>query len=123
MSAKMLLPESETGETGVGPEVVVEAGSKTLLLTLGITRIFERDVLDVSVWGSEDGREWRHLAAFPRKFYCGVYSTVLDLGRHPEVRYLRAHWNMARWDAVERKPSCGFYLHAEDVKLLHAGAA
>ena len=123
MYSKVLLPESVTRQDGAGPEIEVEESSKTLLLTLGITRIVEREILDVSVWGSDDGRVWKQLAAFPRKCYCGVYSTVLDLSRHNGIRYVRAQWQMGMWDMQEPKPLFGFYLHAEDVKLQHAGAA
>lgn len=123
MFSRRLLHESETRENGTGPEIAVHESSSTLLLTLGITRILERQVLDVSVWGSVDGLDWRHLAAFPRKFYCGVYPLVLDLSRHEGIRHLRAEWKLARWHAEDRDSLCEFYLHAEDVKLQRAGAA
>ncbi len=123
MFSKVLLPESVTRQDGSGPEIELEAGCTSLQLTLGITRIVEKEILDVSVWGSADGRTWTQLAAFPRKFYCGRYPLVLDLKRHPGIRRLRAHWRMGTWDMQEPKPLFGFYLHAEEVKLQHAGAA
>lgn len=123
MFSKVLLPESVTRQDGAGPEIALEEGAQNLLLTLGITRILEKEILDVSVWGSADGRYWRLIAAFPRKYYCGTYSMVLDLARHKEIRYVRAQWQMGTWDMQEPKPLCSFYLHAEDVKLQHAGAA
>jgi hypothetical protein len=48
---------------------------------LGITRITEHQLLEVSVWGSPDGHNWdsRPLAKFPPKFYCGIYSIPLNL--------------------------------------------
>jgi hypothetical protein len=123
MFSKVLLPESVTRQDGAGPEIALGGYGKSLQLTLGITRIIEQESLDVSVWGSPDGRQWQELAAFPRKFYCGTYSLVLDLTRHPGISYLRAQWKMGRWDLEQRKPLFGFYLQAEDVKLKHAGAA
>jgi hypothetical protein len=128
MFSKFLLPESVTRQDGMGPEIELpdgemEVGSTTLQLTLGITRILEKEILDVSVWGSADGNEWMHLAAFPRKSYCGKYSMVVDLTRHPGIRLVRAQWQMGMWDMQEPKPLFGFYLHAEDVKIRHAGAA
>ena len=48
---------------------------------------------------------------------------VMDLSRHQGIRYVRAQWQMGTWDMQEPKPLFGFYLHAEDVKLQHAGAA
>jgi hypothetical protein len=123
MVSKVLLPESVTRQDGMGPEIELEESGAALLLTLGITRILEKENLDVSVWGSADGTEWNQLAAFPRKYYCGTYSMVLDLERHPGVRQVRAQWRMSSWDMLEPNPLFGFYLHAEDVKLQHAGAA
>src|SRR5580658_1195093 len=119
---KVLLPETVARKDGAGAEVAVERGSNSMLLTLGITRIIEREILDVSVWGSSDGQQWSQIAAFPRKFYCGTYSMLLDLARHPGIQYLRAQWKMDRWDFEEPQPLFGFYLHAEDVKVQHARA-
>ena len=128
MVAKVLLPEAVTRQDGAGPEIAVaevhgEAGSNKLLITLGITRILEKEILDVSVWGSADGRQWRQLAAFPRKYHCGTYSMVVDLSRHPGIKHLRTQWKMGTWDMQEPKPLFGFYVHAEEVKYQHAGAA
>jgi len=121
---KILLPETVAQQDGAGTEVALEHGGKPMVLTLGITRTTEKEILDVSVWGSVDGKQWKQIAAFPRKFYCGTYSMLLDLARHPSVQYLRAQWKMDRWNTQEeRKPLFGFYLHAEDVKVRHAGAA
>jgi len=55
MRPKILLPETVARKDGSGTEVALERGSKSMLLTLGITRIIEREILDVSVWGSSDG--------------------------------------------------------------------
>jgi hypothetical protein len=124
MIQRVLLPETVVRQDGSGTEVAVERGSKSLLLTLGITRIIEKEILDVSVWGSSDGKHWKQIAAFPRKFYCGTYSLLLDLAHHPGIQYLRAQWKMDRWVSEEEpKPLFGFYLYAEDVRVLHAGAA
>jgi hypothetical protein len=123
MLTKLLLPEIIARHDGAGSEVAVDRGSTSILLTLGITRIIERELLDVSVWGSSDGKQWQQVAAFPRKFYCGTYSMLLDLARHPGIRFLRAQWKMDRWDFEEPQPLFGFYLRAEDVKVHHAGAA
>jgi hypothetical protein len=122
MFPKILLPENVVRRDGAGTEIALDRGSKSILLTLGITRIIEREILDVSVWGSIDGNQWMQLAAFPRKFYCGTYSMLLDLAQHPGIKFLRAQWKMDRWDFEEPQPLFGFYLHAEDVKVSHAGA-
>jgi len=119
-----LLPESIARQDGSGAEIALEkAFGKPLLIRLGITRIVEHESLDVSLWGSPDRQGWKKLAAFPQKSYCGVYSMVLDLERHPEVRYLRADWRMgclAHSDDPE--PLFGFYVLMEEATLHAVGA-
>jgi hypothetical protein len=115
MLPQFLLPETVARQDGTGAEVTCD--DKVLHLTLGITRIIAQENLDVSVWGSADGEDWRLLAAFPPKFYCGNYSLYLDLTRHPDVRFLRAQWKMGVWARDGRAPLFGFYLRAEESRL------
>ena len=122
MLPRFLLPETVARQDGMGAEMPVE--SKIVQLTLGITRIIAQENLEVSVWGSPDGKRWRSLAAFPQKFYCGLYAMSLDLTGSEDVRYLRAQWKMERWTPDERTPLFGFYLRAEEgPKRREAGAA
>ncbi len=116
MLPNFLLPESIARADGMGPEI--ELGSqqgKLLVLTLGITRIIEQESLEASVWGSSDGANWgvRPFATFPPKFYCGLYSTLLNLASRPEVRFVRVQWKMSRWSKGET-PMFGFYVYAEE---------
>ncbi|MGD0299387.1 MAG: hypothetical protein ABSE86_19955 [Bryobacteraceae bacterium] len=117
MLPNFLLPESIARADGMGPEI--DLGSKRgklLVLTLGITRILEQESLEVSVWGSIDGENWgsRPLATFPPKFYCGIYSILLNLVSRQEVRYLRVQWKMSKWSRQEFTPMFGFYLYSEE---------
>ena len=101
----------------MGPEI--DLGSKRgklLVLTLGITRILEQESLEVSVWGSIDGENWgsRPLATYPPKFYCGIYSILLNLVSRQDVRFVRVQWKMSRWSRQEFTPMCGFYLYSEE---------
>ncbi|HEX5431569.1 MAG TPA: hypothetical protein VFW83_06360 [Bryobacteraceae bacterium] len=121
MRPLFLLPETTIHRDGAGSEIAIDNNGAPVALTLGITCIAERESLDVSIWGSSDGRQWRQVAAFPQKFYCGSYSATLDLGRFREVKYLRAQWKIACWG--DARPLFGFYLFAEEVKLQRAGAA
>lgn len=127
MASKFLLPESLVEQDGSGAIIALDAArGKPLLLTLGVTRIVEQESLEVCIWGSgtsHDKQNWRMLQAFPRKFYCGTYSVLLDLTRHREIRYLRAQWKISRWGRGEITPLFGFYLFAEDEMLHAAGAA
>jgi len=121
MLPTFLRPESVARESGAGPEIEISAApSKPLLVTLGITRTIEQESLEVSLWGSDDRTGWRRLAAFPQKFYCGTYSLLVDLSHHGNVRYLRAQWKMNRWGRGDLQPLFGFYLFAEESKLVAA---
>ncbi len=124
MLSKFFLPETVARVDGSGAAIALKAASGTpLLLTLGITRILEQESLDVSIWGSADKMNWQLMAAFPQKFYCGTYSMLLDLSRHPELAYLRVQWKMGRWGCGEPAPLFGFYLLAEEARVRVAGAA
>jgi hypothetical protein len=85
---------------GDGPTVDVSAAaSRVFLLTLDITDIIEQESLDVSVYGSADGTAWspKPIVAFPQKFYREQSVLLLDLTAHPDVKFVRAHWDVARW--------------------------
>jgi hypothetical protein len=117
MLRNFLLPESIARADGSGPEI--ELGpkrGKLLVLTLGITRILEQESLEVTIWGSPDGEKWdsKPLVKFPPKFYCGLYSILLNLGSRADVKFLRVHWTMSRWSKRESMPMFGFYVYAEE---------
>jgi hypothetical protein len=117
MLRNFLLPESIARADGSGPEI--ELGpkrGKLLVLTLGITRILEQESLEVTIWGSSDGEKWdsKPLVKFPPKFYCGLYSILLNLGSRADVKFLRVDWTMSRWSKRESMPMFGFYVYAEE---------
>ena len=119
MFPNFLLPESVSREDGSGPSMGLgESQGKLISLTLGITRIVEQESLGLSIWGSADGNDWgsKPLASFSQKFYCGTYTILLDLSRHPGVRHLRCQWKMNRWGRGEQKPLFDFYVFAELVE-------
>jgi hypothetical protein len=126
MLQEFLLPETTVREAGAGSEI--DLGGQmggTLLLTLGITRIIEQQSIDISIWGSADGTEWgdKPVASFPQKFYCGTYQIVLDLTDRPEVRYLRAKWQVNRWGKGDSKPLFTVYLFAQTAQQELAAAS
>ena len=85
---------------GDGPTVAVgAAASRVFLLTLDISNIIEQESLEVSVYGSADGTAWspKPIVAFPQKFYREQSVLLLDLTAHPDVKFVRAHWDVARW--------------------------
>jgi hypothetical protein len=121
MMPAFLLPEKIAREDGFGAVVALDrTHGPQLQLTLGITRILERESLIVSIWGSSgrspDGPEWKQLAAFPRKSFCGTYSLSLDLSGHYGVRFLRAQWEMRRWNGEEPEPLFSFYVWVEELR-------
>lgn len=120
MLPEFLLTENVVREDGVGPGIEWPSGhSGVLLVTLGITRIVEQESLLVSLWGSADGKDWGDapIVVFPQKFYCGTYSQAIDLTDYPDVRFLRAHWNVNRWGRGDSAPLFGFYLRAREINV------
>ncbi len=114
---KCLLAESLQKGDGVGPVIALgEYCCKLLVVTLGITDVVERTGLTVSIWGSSDENEWgaKPLVTFRQRQYCGVYSVLLNLAMHADVRYLRVQWNMNRWGRGERTPLFGFEVFLEE---------
>src|SRR3954465_13414700 len=111
MLPQFLLPETTVREAGAGPDIYLGDRQGSLILTLGITRIIEQESIDVSIWGSADGSDWgtKPLLSFPQKFYCGTYQMILDLSDRPDVRFLRAKWQMNRWGKGEPKPLFTIY--------------
>ena len=120
---ELFVPEIVAREDGVSDEIALgNSSGKPLLLTLGITRILEQESLDVSIWGSADKENWRQIAAYPQKFYCGTYLLMVDLSREKHVRYLRVQWRMGSWGESDPKPVAGFYVSAEELNYQTAGA-
>src|ERR1700728_295194 len=74
-------------------------------------------VLDISVYGSADGAAWgaKSMAAFPQEFYCGEWPLLLDLTARPEVKFVRAHWEMARWGRGTETPRFQFGVTLKEV--------
>jgi len=96
---------------GDGTSVDVSgATGRVFLVTLSITKIIEQESLDVSIFGSADGSTWsaKSVAAFPQKFYCEESPLLLDLTAHPDVKFVRAHWEVARWGRGTETPMFEF---------------
>jgi hypothetical protein len=103
---------------GDGPAVDVSgAASRVFLLTLEITKIIEQESLEVSVSGSTDGATWgaKAIATFPQKFYCGQSPLLLDLTAHPDVKFVRAHWEVGRWGRGTETPMFEFGVRLKEI--------
>lgn len=114
-----LLPEKTVVcQKGDGPAIDVSpVTGKVLLLTLEITDVIEQQSLDVSIWGSADGNAWgeKPLLAFPQKFYRGTHPLLVDLSKHPTIKFLRAHWEVNRWGHHAEGPRFELQLSAKEV--------
>ena len=114
-----LVPEKTVvNAKGDGPALEVSATSnRVFLLTLDITNIIEQEALDVSIYGSADGTAWgaKPLATFPQKFYRGQHPLLLDLSGHPDIKFVRAHWEVNRWGRGTETPMFEFHLTMKEV--------
>ncbi len=116
MADNFLVPETKIEANGAGPALALgPSAGRTLLLTLGITKILEQQSLDVSIWGSVDGSDWgpKPLLSFPQKFYVGSYTLLLDLSDKPEIQFLQARWTVNRWGVGSTKPMFLIYIFVE----------
>jgi hypothetical protein len=103
---------------GDGPTVDVSgATSRVFLLALEITKIIEQESLEVSISGSADGTTWgaKPIVTFPQKFYCGQSPLLLDLTAHPDVKVVRAHWEVARWGRGTETPMFEFDVRLKEI--------
>jgi hypothetical protein len=105
MSAKLELipPDTRLEATGDGATFDISASAtRTFLCRLAVTEQIEQESLDVSIWGSADGETWpkKPLLKLPQQFYRGTTKMVLDLSLRPEVKFIRARWELNRWGRV-----------------------
>lgn len=101
---------------GVALDVSGAAG-RVFLLTLAITNIVEQESLDVGIYGSADGATWdaKPIAAFPQKFYREESPLLLNLRARPEVKFVRAHWEVGRWGRGPETPMFEFSVMLREV--------
>ncbi len=103
---------------GDGPAVdVSNTSTRVFLATLTISKIIEQESLDVSVFSSADGTTWepKSIAAFRQEFYTGETPLLVDLREHPNVKYVRAHWEVARWGRGTETPMFEFGVTLKEV--------
>jgi hypothetical protein len=103
---------------GDGPAVdIVGETNRVFLLTLEISDIIEQESLELSIFGSADGAAWdaKPLVTYPQEFYRGQYPLLLDLTAHPEVKCVRAHWDVARWGRGVETPRFEFGLSMKEI--------
>jgi len=113
-----LVPLNTVNAKGDGEAVSVSgAANQVFLLTLNITNIVEQESLDVSIYGSADGATWaaKPVAAFPQKFYRAEHPMLLDLTVQANVKFVRAHWEVARWGRGSETPMFEFNVTIKEI--------
>jgi hypothetical protein len=114
----LVLPETAVDASGAGEALDLgPLAGRQLLIILRITEIIEQEALDVSVWGSADGKDWgkEPLFAYPQKFYRGAAPAALDLRQKPEVKFLQARWDVSRWGRGYPRPYFKFAVEIQDL--------
>jgi hypothetical protein len=118
IDTELVAAKTVVSAKGDGPTVDVSGGAgRVFLVTLDITRIIEQESLEISIHGSGDGAAWgaKPVATFPQKFYCGQSPLLLDLTAHPDVKFVRAHWEVARWGRGVETPMFEFGVRLKEV--------
>jgi hypothetical protein len=114
----LIPPDSKLESNADGtPFPIAESESRTFFCTLTVSAQIEQESLDVSIWGSPDGRDFgkRPILRFPQQFYCGTAKMVLDVSLRPEVQFLRARWEVNRWGRVAPTPMFVAGLQLEEI--------
>ncbi len=113
-----LLRRTLTETDGESPPYELgELAGKPLLMVLRVTDIIEQESLLVSVWGSADGEEWgsKALFWFPQRFYRGVTPAAIDLRQRPELKFLKARWELNRFGRGYPVPRFEFSLEVQQL--------
>ena len=119
MMQAFLVPEKTVATAkGEGPALDLAATKgRVFLLTLHITSIIEQESLDVGIFTSADGAAWdpKPVVAFPQRFYRSETPILLDLQARPEVKFIRAHWDVNRWGRGTETPMFEFHVTLREV--------
>jgi hypothetical protein len=103
----LIPPGTRLSSNGEGQPFDISASqTRTFICSLEITDQMEQESLDISVWGSADGQDFGKmpLLKMPQRFYRGETRQVLDLSLKPEIRFIRAKYDLARWGRVAPHP-------------------
>jgi len=89
-------------------------GARVFVVQMDIAETVEQESLDLAIWGSADGQSWgtMPLVKFPQRFYRGSTRMALDLTHRPEVRFIRARWEVNRWGRGRPVPRFRFGVSA-----------
>lgn len=103
----LIAPGTRLTANGEGQPVdITSSSTRTFLCSMEITEQLEQESVDLSIWGSADGQDFGKmpLLKMPQRFYRGETRQVLDLSLKPEIRFVRAKIDLARWGRVAPHP-------------------
>jgi hypothetical protein len=118
MPTELVARGTHVEASGDGPCFDVRSSAtRTFVVTLDILENIEQESIDLSIWGSEDGENFGHkpLLKLPQRFYRGTTRLVLDLTTRPEIRFIRARWDLNRWGRVTPKPMFAIGVSLEEI--------
>ena len=117
-----LIPlDTHVEENGSGGAFDISGSeTRTFLCSMLITRQIEQESIDLSIWGSVDGADWgtQPVLRLPQRFYRGETRAVLELVFRPEVKFIRAQWELNRWGRVAPLPMFELGLHLTEVPAM-----
>lgn len=100
MKLTLIPHDTKMESNGDGASFDISASpTRTFLCLLSVADQMEQESLDVSIYGSADGATWtpKPLLKLPQQFYRGRTKMVLDLSHRPEIKFIRARWEVNRW--------------------------
>lgn len=109
-------PNTVVEASGEGAAIeVAPTNSRLFVCHLTIRKVIEQESLDVAIWGSPDGSNWgtQPILKLPQRFYAGSTRMVLDLRERPDMRFIRARWEVNRWGRGRPEPWFEFDLLLE----------
>ena len=107
------------------PFDISSSQTRTFICAMEITDQLEQESVDISVWGSADGHDFGKmpLLKMPQRFYRGETRQVLDLSLKPEVRFIRAKYELTRWGRVAPHPMFVLGFQVSEIPAFTAQAA
>ena len=100
MKLTLIPPNTKMESNGDGASFDISgSATRTFLCLLTVADQLEQESLDVSIYGSAEGITLtpKPLLKLPQQFYRGSTKMVLDLSLRPEVKFIRARWEVNRW--------------------------
>jgi len=126
MEFDLIAPHTLLESTADGQAIDVGASAtRTFLCNLFISDQIEQESLDISIWGSADGQSWgtHPILKLPQRFYRGETRAVLELVLRPEVKFIRAKWELNKWGRGAPVPTFRAGLHLAEIPAMPLPAA